>query len=358
MLKAVYSMKIEAKNFENHAENALRQCLGKIPFVQIDDIQKEAGSVVCSDFRVTLTVSGIKQILVLEVRKSGQPREARAAINSLLRCLSANTGAYGIFIAPFITPRTAEICRQEGVGYIDFAGNCLLAFPGIFIEQSGNPNPMLEKRDLRSLYSPKAARVLRVVLNHPQKSWKTQELADEAGVSLGQVFNVKKLLDGREWIGKKEEGFVLGEPFLLLSEWSRNYAFRKNRMMNFYSMKSIPDIEAQIAEVCELNNINYALTCFSGVARFTSSVRYQRAMAFVDADEDQWSKLFGFKEVDSGANVTLLLPYDAGVYYGAKEKEGVRVVSPVQLYLDLIGFRGRGEEAANMLLDEVIKPLW
>lgn len=250
-------MKIEAKNFENRAENALRQCLGKIPIVQIDDIQKEAVGVVCSDFRVTLTVSGIKQILVLEVRKSGQPREARAAINSLLRCLSANTGAYGIFIAPFITPRTAEICRQEGIGYIDFAGNCLLAFPGIFIEQSGNSNPMLEKRDLRSLYSPKAARVLRVVLNNPQKSWKTQDLADEA-----------------------------------------------------------------------------------------------------DADEDQWSKLFGFKEVDSGANVTLLLPYDAGVYYGAKNKEGVRVVSPVQLYLDLIGFRGRGEEAANMLLEEVIKPLW
>ena len=48
----------------------------------------------------------------------------------------------------------------------------------------------------------------------------------------------------------------------------------------------------------------------------------------------------------------------AGVYYGAKDIDGVRVVSPVQVYLDLRGFRGRGEEAAVKLLDEVIRPRW
>jgi hypothetical protein len=56
--------------------------------------------------------------------------------------------------------------------------------------------------------------------------------------------------------------------------------------------------------------------------------------------------------------VTLLEPYDAGVFYGAKEIDGVCVASPVQVYLDLRGFRGRGEEAAVKLLDEVIRPQW
>jgi len=185
-----------------------------------------------------------------------------------------------------------------------------------------------------------------------------QDLADEAQVSLGQASNVKKLLDSRELIEKTEGGFTLREPFSILSEWSRNYAFRKNRTMDFYSLKSIPEIEAQIAEVCKRNKISYALTGFSGAARFASAVRYQRVMAFVDAEEDQLLKLFEFKEVGSGANVTLLMPYDAGVFYGVTKKEGIRVVSPVQLYLDLMGFKGRGEEAANALLEEVIRPLW
>ena len=80
--------------------------------------------------------------------------------------------------------------------------------------------------------------------------------------------------------------------------------------------------------------------------------------AFVDAAADQLTDLFEFKEVGSGANVTLFAPYDEGVYYGVSTQEGSRIVSPVQLYLDLIGFKGRGEEAANAILEEVIKPLW
>jgi hypothetical protein len=354
----VIKMKTVFQNLETEAENALKQCLNRVPFIQTGNIQKEPDGNVRIDFTMELTASEIKHVLVLGVKRTGQPKEAREAINRLLRWLSFNPGAYGIFMAPYITSLTADICRQEGVGYCDFAGNCCLTFGSVYIEQRGNPNPLLEKRDLRSLYSPKAARVLRVLLNNPRKSWKMQDLAQEADVSLGQIANVKKLLDSRELIEKTGDGFTLREPFSLLAEWSQSYVFRKNRTKDFYSLKSTPDIEAEIAEICERNKINYALTGFSGAARFTSAVRYQRVMAFVDAEEEQLVNLFEFKEVSSGANVTLLIPYDAGVYYGVTIKEEYRVVSPVQLYLDLTGFKGRGEEAANALLDEVIKPLW
>ncbi|MBU1180840.1 MAG: hypothetical protein KKF00_01445 [Proteobacteria bacterium] len=352
-------MKIELQSLERKAESTLKQCLDKVPFVQITDIQKEPRAVGAQiDFTVEMTAYGMKQLLAVEVKRTGQPKAAREAINSLLRWLSLNAGAYGVFIAPYISSQTAEICWQEGVGYCDFAGNCLLTFGGVYIEKSGNPNPFSEKRELRSLYSPKAARILRVILNNPRKNRKMQDLAREAEVSLGQAANVKKLLDSRELIEKAEKGFTLQEPYSLLSEWSRYYAFRKNRTRDFYSLRSIPDIEAEITDVCKRNKINYAFTGFSGAARLKLAVRYQRVMAYVDAEEDQLIKLFEFKEVSSGANVTLLMPYDDGVFYGATTKEGSRVVSPVQLYLDLIGFKGRGEEAAKALLEEVIKPLW
>lgn len=60
----------------------------------------------------------------------------------------------------------------------------------------------------------------------------------------------------------------------------------------------------------------------------------------------------------TAANVTLLTPYDDGVFYEATEGDGVRMVSPVQVYLDLIGYRGRGEEAASFLLEQVIERTW
>ncbi len=64
------------------------------------------------------------------------------------------------------------------------------------------------------------------------------------------------------------------------------------------------------------------------------------------------------KQVRSGANVTILNPYDEGVLYGTRDIEGAPIVSPIQLYLDLSQMKGRGEEAASAILEGVIKPQW
>ena len=73
---------------------------------------------------------------------------------------------------------------------------------------------------------------------------------------------------------------------------------------------------------------------------------------------DAVAKNLGLKPVPSGANVTLIKPYDEGVFFGTRKLEGAPVVSPVQIYLDLIQNKGRGEEAASAMLKDVIKPLW
>ncbi len=46
-------------------------------------------------------------------------------------------------------------------------------------------------------------------------------------------------------------------------------------------MKSIPEIESDLAKVCSEKNVEYALTGFSGAARFAPAVGYNRVMAYV-----------------------------------------------------------------------------
>lgn len=87
-------------------------------------------------------------------------------------------------------------------------------------------------------------------------------------------------------------------------------------------------------------------------------MRYKRAFAYVEKIEEDIALLLDLKEVQSGANISLLSPYDEGVFYGSRMFDGDRIVSPVQVYLDLLSFRGRGEEAANALLEQMIKPQW
>jgi len=359
MLKGFFSMKIDETNIIGKVGDSLRACLQRVPFLEIESLERSVKiGDECIDIVADVRVAKQRQRLAIEVKSNGQPRVARTAAYRLARVLESDPSLYGVFAAPYISPRSAEICVQEKIGYLDLAGNCRLAFGQVYIEQQGNPNPFAQKRDLRSLYSPKAARVLRVLLTDARKPWRTQALAEEADVSLGQVANVKSLLDAREWLGSSEAGLLVKDPGSLLAEWAKNSNYRKNVSKNYYTLKSVAEIEADLARACDEEGIKYALTGFSGAARYAPSVRYQRAMAYVSRDVERITQNLSLKEVTSGANFTLLTPYDEGVLYGTRAVEGICIASPVQVYLDLFGMKGRGEEAAQAMLDEVIRRSW
>jgi len=81
-------------------------------------------------------------------------------------------------------------------------------------------------------------------------------------------------------------------------------------------------------------------------------------MAYVaDLEKDAFSAL-SLKVVTSGGNLLLFIPYDDGVFYGSSKVNEIQVASEIQLYLDLQGFRGRGEEAAEVLYERIVAHKW
>ncbi|HYL77807.1 MAG TPA: type IV toxin-antitoxin system AbiEi family antitoxin [Bryobacteraceae bacterium] len=360
--------------FEREAADRLLAALREIPFLASASIRRESPrSDSRADFIIAIRAPKIDRRLVCEVESSGQPRVAREACMDLVLHSQSSKRDYPVFIAPYISPVAAAICEDLHAGYFDLAGNCRLAFDQVYIRREGFPNPSPQKRDLRSLYSPKAERVLRVLLAAGKRAWRMQELADQASVSLGQVANVKKLLDDREWTDfagatiaemarVASPGFCLhsleSAALPILTEWAQNYRSERSTASEHYSSKPIPQIEAELATAGKRIKGQLAFSGFSGAARFAPAVRYQRVTAYVLGDIPKLADRLGLKPVPSGANITLLEPYDEGVFYGTKEVEGAPVVSPIQLYLDLAQTKGRGEEAASAILEQVIKPLW
>lgn len=352
-------MKLTEREIQGKVEEALKASLQRVPFIQLESLEQEPSvGNMRADLLATVNIGRMPQRIVVEVKNNGQPRMARAAANQILRYREYDPDVYGVFAAPYISSRSAEICAEEGIGYLDLAGNCRLAFDQVYIEQEGRPNPFAEKRDLRTLYSPKAERILRVLLSDTKKPWRVKGLAEEAEVSLGQASNVKKLLEDREWLVDAEEGLLLGSPERLLAEWAENYRFRRNTTRNYYTLKSVAEIEVDLAELCRQREIPYALTGFSAAARYAPAVRYQRAMAYVGKNIDEIADFLSLKEVPSGANVTLASPYDEGVLYGRRSIDEIELATPIQVYLDLLDIKGRGEEAADVLLNEVIRKSW
>lgn len=342
----------------DQAKDALLKCLHEVPFVEVETLMESQCPQEGSDFQILVKTRAGKCILIVEMKSIGQPRLVREAANQLARFKEQSPDSYGVIVAPYISPQAAQICRDEGFGFVDLAGNCLLVFDQVFISKEGKENPFARRRDLRSLYSPKAECVLRVLLSAPGRWWKAQSLAKEAGVSLGQGFNVKKLLADREWVQGGVEGFRLIAPADLLAEWEKNYNFGRSTVREFYTLRPIADVERLLAEACEEEKANYALAGFSSAARYAPMVRYQRATAYVSGNLDRVVERLQLKPVTSGGNVNLIIPYDEGVLYGSETKDGTKVTSSVQTYLDLREIKGRGEEAADFLKQQVIENTW
>ena len=344
-------------DIEKEAPDVLREVFEAIPFVRSTEIGSSQG-LPDPDFTISLKLENSDVTILVEAKNSGQPRLARDAVNQLLRFRSKRPDAYPVFLAPYISPSAGKICKEAGAGYIDLAGNCYLAFGSVFISREGRKNPYASSRKLKSLYQPVSSRVLRVLLSNPGKAWKTQPLSDEADVSLGQIANVKQALKDREWIEEGTDGFNLKSPDELLADWVENYSFRKNTINTFYAMDGTTGAEQKIADACSKLGVQYALTSFSGAARLAPNVRYKRSDIYVAEKIEAVAVAAGLKQVDTGSNLRLLVPYDEGVFYNSDDRSGLRIAGPIQVYLDVLAQRGRGEEAAESILKEVIRKSW
>jgi hypothetical protein len=336
-------------------QDLLVQCLRKVPAVRNIDCKADKTDSQ-QDLLIDVDTDQETFRLIVAIRGNGQPRYARGAVAQLLiRSGKSPVKAYLIFAAPFISNAAADICRELGAGYLDLMGNCRLAFDGIYIERQGQPNRFVSNRSLRSLYQTRSSRVLRALFFDPNLRWKLSDLKEAAGVSLGQVFNVKEALIDREWAVFDKDGLRLVQPDRILRDWGEHYTFQKDNLFNFHSPDSPADMESRLANRLASAGLRYALTSFSAFARLAPGARYNRVFAYVDGEIDRVTDLLNLKPADSGINVTLILPYDEGVFYGMKEIQGANSVSPIQAYLDLVALKDRGEDAAETLFREVIK---
>lgn len=301
--------------------------------------------------------AGVKK-LVIEYKKSGEPRLIRNAVLQVKKYLEYIDSSYGVVVAPYISPQAAKICADDGVGYLDLSGNCFFRFGNVFIEKTGSPNKFIIRKEQRSLFSNKATRILRVLLMSPKRSWGVRELAKVTGVSPGYVSRVRQNLMDREWMARTKVEMCLNNPKEVLDEWAKASRFRKSESYFYFTLKNPTDIEAEIANYCDQKKINYALSGFSAAIRYAPMVPAKTVMAYISGDIPKIAHDLGLKSVDSGANVTLSIPYDDGVFYGGEIIDEVKIASPIQVYLDLINVKGRGEEAAQAVFDKKVSPQW
>src|SRR5207253_9094947 len=169
--------------------------------------------------------------VVVEVSSLGQPRQIRAAVTRLAEIRRELAGAYPVAAAVYIGPQSARILKDNSLGYVDLSGNCYLAFDQVLIEKEGKRNSRPSTRPLRSLFAPRATRVVRVLLAEPQRAWRLEELARAAEVSLGHSPNGTSRLAELRWVARDQaQRLQLSKPADLLEAWCESYTYRANEI--------------------------------------------------------------------------------------------------------------------------------
>jgi hypothetical protein len=327
--------------------SVLKELLGRVPVVEDIQIADESEH----GFTVILQErgSGSFEIHVTCLK--------RAVPSSVKEVVSQSNGQlYCIIMAPYISDASAKICETYGVGYCDLSGNCLIQMDSIYISNKGNPNRYPVENHAKTIFKSSAkttSLILRELMKDVSKRWKIKELAEKVGCSIGMVSRVKTYLCEQSWAVMDSSGLHITDAESLMKEWSRAYEIPE--AISCYTIESIPRFEEKCYAAYRNNGVSLCLTGFSGGVRYAPVVRYTKAHVWVDRkDITDFLNLTECKKVDSGANVTVYIADSDEVFVDCREINQSRVASPVQVYLDCMQLKGRGEEMAEAVFSKEI----
>jgi hypothetical protein len=274
-----------------------------------------------------------------------------------------------VFAAPYISPRMADICEDHGWSWFDLAGNCKITVPTfLHIERHGNKRVHETPRPVANLSTPEAGRVIRALLA-PENAgfrWTQRRMQVECqpNVSLGLVNKVVRHLSDEAFIELGQDGgFRLRDPLKLLFAWRDVYRFDRHGRRGYFTLLKGKELRDGLASLGVRTGGFAVYAAFSAADFQAPHVRQPKTWLYVREKEiPKFAKLVEAKPVESGENLVVLIPDDDGIFYmgdgGIMGEHRMACTNAVQTYVDLWHAGGRGEEAAEALLEQRLKPQW
>jgi hypothetical protein len=274
-----------------------------------------------------------------------------------------------VLALPWVSPRVAELCGEHGWSWFDLAGNHRLDVPGVFrLQHTGNEAVHARPRPTGNLSTREAGRVIRALLlpDHAGRRWTQREMQKHCrpNVSLGLVNKVVRHLRDEAFIEVLDDGgFRLRDPLKLLFAWRDVYRFDRHERRGYFTLLQGKKLRDALAGLDSQTGGFAAYAAFSAAELQAPHVRQPKTWLYVREQEvSKFEQLVEARRVDSGENIVVLIPDDDGVFHlgdgGAMGDHRMSCTNAVQTYVDLHHCGGRGEEAAEALLNQRLKPEW
>ena len=271
-----------------------------------------------------------------------------------------------LVIVPRVTERTGEFLERKGIDYIDLRGNIRITVPGRIhvVARGGREGSAYDlpipKDRIANPFTGKASRIVRALLAEPSRWWGVTELADRVGVSAGMSVKTLRALEADLYLRRDRRRRVrLADAEALIRRWAAVSGPAFRGAARFASPIPDPDeLAIRLSERLGEMGVGYAVSRLAA-ARFIEPYAPARAVdIYVDREPSELEVALELFQVDRGESVRLAKPSEPGVLQFTEERDGVTVVNPVQLFVDLINGRGREGDVAERLLENQLRGTW
>jgi len=208
---------------------------------------------------------------------------------------------------------------------------------------------------MKNIFADKASLILRKMLLVPDKKWVVRDFIGPDGVSLGMAQEVLEAMEKKGYVERTKKGpdsyTILANQDMLIKDWVKEYHLGLNMIDTYYA----PDKNILKRLKDYFREDKYALTLHSGANLITSYVKTDQIYIYISAEK--WDKdildirqKLELKELTTGGNIHIIQPYyKKSVFFNCQKIKGYKVVSYLQLYLDLYNYQPRGREHAEYL---------
>jgi len=279
--------------------------------------------------------------LAVEAKRTFGPRDVDRLLGGLGRVLRSLAGEVPILVVTsWLSERTQDKLRSEGINYLDITGNALVRLdnPPLHIETAGaRKDPSPAPRGKARVQGPKAGRLVRMLVD-VRPPYGVRDLATAAGLTPGYVSRLLDTLDNEALVERSARGGVESVDLSgLLRRWALVYdVFRSNQTATFVSppgpSKTISRLRAVDQRIAVTGS--FAAVRLAAVAGPALLAAYSEDPTAV-ADELE------LIPADEGANVALLRPFDPVVWERASMEDGTLFVAPSQAAVDCLTGNGR-----------------
>jgi DNA-binding MarR family transcriptional regulator len=259
-----------------------------------------------------------------------------------------------LLLSPHIPVQLAKDFRKGGINHADLNGRLFIKARNLLLDREPRDQQYRGPAQDVDLFSLKTSRILRTLLSHREKPWNQRELVKQTRTSPGLVSRILIALLQNDYVKKepdpkfkRQEIYTVNDGERLLDAWRSADSWIKRVHVEQYSLLTIDPVEIAKTAQESLGEENLAFTqWFAGFLRFPYTTPPIVSAYF---NKDKIPNIHFARKVTAGGNFWLIVPKDKGVFFETRNANGFRLVSDLQIYLDLLQVGQRGPEQAEAL---------